>query len=232
MNPKQRLILRKLVAFNGQKYSELLKFFSPDDKFPYHLKLLLTKNLITKEKDKYYITKDGMTATGNFDTHSLEEIASPKPLILYILKNQGKYFLNNHYGENKNDKRQIYFFPFAIPRVGITLRQSAHEEFLRKYRIDQDFKFRTTYHVINRTTAGDLLFDTIWLVFQAQSNKLHRTDTPTKGEEWFSKEEISKLKSIHPTIKRLIVDSVKSKFIEETVILDYGLEKSDLPISV
>jgi hypothetical protein len=227
MNLKQKLILKRLLAINGQKYSELLKCFSPDDKFAYHLKHLLSKGLINKRQGQYYLSKEGMSLTASFDTRTLEEIKTPHLLFLYICRHKEKFLLREHFAQDEN-RQKLFALPFAKPLSGQPLKESAEEEFLRKYGFEANFKYRLTYHLTTRTHQGDLLFDDLYLVFEAGVKKLpDKMLYQQKKHCWLTKEEMSSL-SIHPYVKRLIIKDDRKPFIEEAIILNYGLRQEDL----
>lgn len=222
MDIKQRLILRKLVAMNGQRYSELFQYFSYEDKFPYHLKYLLTKGLIRKREGKYFLTKEGMKVTANFDSRTLEETKGPDVMFLFVCQRDDKFLLQEHFSNDKNPERRVYFLMFAKPQRGLLLAEGAKIEFKRKYGVEVEPVYRSTYHQIHRTTDGDVLFDDIWLVFDVP-----QFSGETKGF-WATREGVAKLENVHPFIKTLIADNRTEAFLEDEIVLNYGVEVEDL----
>jgi hypothetical protein len=224
MNYKQKLILRKLVEKYGQKYSELFSNFTPEDKFPYHLKYLLAKELILKKDSKYFISKNGMQVTGNFDTRTLEETKTPSLMILYLCQYKDRFLVREHFSHDIKPDRKILSLPFAKPIWGQPIEISAKTEFKRKYQIDLNFKYFCTYHLIDKTADGSILFDDLWLVFQTRVNKINSfAYYQQRNEYWLTPKEISEKQNTHPFIKRLILGKNKKPFFEESTILNYGL---------
>lgn len=227
MNFKQRLILRKLVTKRGQKYSELYRNFSPDDKFPYHLKKLLSEELISKRDNKYFITKEGMKLTSDFDTRTLEIIQTPTLLFLFICKYGDKFLINEHFSDDETNDRKIYTLPFSKPRRGASLEKCANSEFLRKYGIEANLKYKATYHQTDHTSDGDILFDDLWLVFEGEvSNSSDSGRILSNYSHWLTREEIALIPNVHPMVKRLTVDRNKKTFLEDSIVLNYGLDKN------
>jgi hypothetical protein len=62
MHKVQYKILKKLIENDKQRYSELYKGFSEEDKFAYHLKYLVRKKLVLKVIKTYSLTKEGEKA--------------------------------------------------------------------------------------------------------------------------------------------------------------------------
>lgn len=226
MNIKQKTILRKLVEINGQRFSELLRHFSYEDKFPYHLKYLLNKKLISKREGKYYLTKKGMKETSKFDTKTLQDIEAPISAIIFLCKHEDKYWVFKHFAEDLNEKRHLYTLASAKPLWGETLEISCKKEFLRKNGILADFKYRNTFHLINKTTDGDVLFDNVFLIFETELTKAQVKQS--KKGFWLTKEEIKEIPNISITVKKFILEDNRNPYIEDIVILNYGIEERDL----
>lgn len=226
MNEKQKLILRKLVEINGQKYSQLYKNFSEEDKFPYHLKYLLKQGLIKKRDLHYYLTKKGMKATSTFDTVTLAEVSYPMPLLLFICKYQDKFLVSKHFGDDSNEKRHLFALPSAKPLWGKTLEQSCRDEFLRKTGITADFIYQKTFHLVHKTTDGDTLFDNIFLIFKCEID--NNEFLKCKKKYWLTKEEMTSLPNLAITLKRLVVEEAQDVYMQEEITYNYGIEESDL----
>jgi|GEM_PF-1963335 len=226
MNIKQKIILRKLVQVNGQRYSELLSNFTMEDRFPYHLKYLLTNKLISKRNDRYYLTKEGMRVTGTFDTRTLEDIKISTPLFLFICKYEDKYLVIEHFSKDSNLHRHLFALPSGYPLAGLPLEESCKKDLLRKYGVTADFKYRSTFHLITKTTDGDTLFDTIYLVFETQVGK-EEVENCKQGV-WLSKEEILKLENRAISVEKFLVEDNREIYTEDSVVLNYGIEENDL----
>ncbi len=226
MNNKQRLILRKLVEINGRRYSELFSFFSYEDKFPYHLKYLLSKGLIKKRDNKYYITKEGMKVTARFDTRTLEDINPPSILLLFVCKYKNKYLILEHFDDDKNQNRRVFTLPSAPPLRGLSIEESCIKGFTRKFGIEGTFTYRATFHLVHRATDNDILFDDVWLVFDTTVKKQGFANQ--KKGYWLTKDEISELPNTFVTIQKFIIEDVREQFVEDSIVFNYGIEESDL----
>ena len=226
MNSKQKLILRKLVEINGRRYSELFSFFSYEDKFPYHLKYLLTKGLIKKRDNKYYLTKEGMKVTTHFDTRTLEDINPPSILLLFVCKFKDKYLILEHFEKDQNQNRRIFTLPSGRPLRGLSLQESCLRTFKRKFGIEAKFSYRATFHLIHNTTDGDLLFDDVWLVFNTTLDEAGFRNQ--KKGYWLTREEIQEFPNTFIPIQKFIIEDAKGHFLEDSIVLNYGIEESDL----
>lgn len=230
MNYKQRKILRNLVKKNGQKYSELYSDFNEEDRFPYHIKYLQKKGYVNKRENLYYVTKIGMIETSNFDSRTLVEHDMPIPLILFVCKYKDKYLISVHFKDDES--RRIYTLPFCNLIKGETLEKTSQIEFKRRYRVKQDFKYRNTFHIIHKSTDGDIIFDNIVLVFDAKFSDEKYKETANKqskdGQLWLSKEEIQSLKNRHLILDKLIIENRKDPYLQDEFIQNYGIYDEDL----
>lgn len=220
MNIKQKMILRKLVERNGQRYSELYKGFSYDDKFPYHIKALVSKGYVNKRNARYFLTKLGMKQTAYFDRRTLQDNKFKLPVVCFVCNYQNTFFLNDHF-QGSPGSDSYYNLPLGIVHFGEKLIDGCNRILTEKWGIQGIVTYRATHHYINYASDGDCIFDDIALVYNVLVS-----DTPLKPEKWYS---IDKLKSlnVHPLVETYIVKNSKDAFSETYFTHDYGFSIED-----
>lgn len=222
MNIKQKRILRKLVVRNGQKYSDLYKGFEYEDKFPYHLKHLVEKNLVNKREGRYFLTKSGMKATAFFDSRTLDDFELKIPRLVFICNKNEKYLLVPLF--DSDEKRESYYtLPSGNAVVGDTLDDACNRMLQEKYGIDGTYRYRSTHHHTWYTTDGDILFDDICLIFDVAVYKVKG-----KTDKWFSLGEIKRIKNKLPLIDKYIIQVCRGAFYESESVGNFGFEEKDL----
>jgi hypothetical protein len=226
MNVKQKKILRGLVVVNGQKYSELYQGFTENDKFPYHLKHLVTKGYVNKREGKYFISKVGMSFSGLFDYRTFQEYSLLPAVLIFICKYADKYYINNHFEQDPNISRHFFALPSAKPKLGLTLEDASNQGFLSKQGINAQFKYRCTYHYVNKATDGEILFANIFLVYETEidEQEFNKSDQ----HKWMTIDQLKAVPSKSLIIQRLLIENVRDAYIQDTVEFNYGFEEADL----
>lgn len=215
MNIKQRKIIQLLIERTGRRYSELFCHFEYEDKFPYHLKQLVNKNLIEKRDNRYYITREGIRSTTQFITRTLEEIELKVLRVLFVCNRENQYLLKPCFSSDP-ERDTYYILPGGSPIIGESLDECCQRLLQTKFNIEGKIEYRCTHHYRNYSTDGEIIFDNVCLVYDVAVEKF-------KGDEsnWFTKRSISKLHK-HPTVDKFILEDNREPFSESSFSYDYG----------
>lgn len=221
MNIKQRKILQLLLARQGQRYSDLFRHFEYEDKFPYHLKYLVSKGFVNKRKNLYLISEEGIKYTTFFNTRTLGEIEKKTLRLLFVCNHKNLYLLKPCF-ESDPKRDTYYILPGGSPIIGEHLDESCAQLLKDKFSVSGKAEYRATHHYLNYTTKGDILFDNLCLIYDVKEDK-----KPDRPEHWFTKAQIRRLGPRHPTVDRFILEDCREPFSECTFEYDYGVDLKD-----
>lgn len=221
MNIKQRKILHLLETNNGQKYTDLYKFFVEKDKFPYHLKQLVSKGNINKRNNRYYLTRLGAQATQDFNSTTLEERKLKIPINIFVCRHNDTFLIRRTYSDDI-----CYALPGIKAEWGATYAEDLQTQFTLKYKASiKKMSYRSTLHLLERTTNNKIMFDDILLVFDVVVGKIHAIDEQSK---WLTISEIGKLPNKHKPVDLLILENSHKKFEECIITSNFNLQAEDL----
>src|SRR6185369_16861370 len=96
MNFKQNKILKILNEAIGLRYSELYKYFTEEDKFPYHLKYLIKSDYILKKEERYYLTPKGAAFAINWIDGEYNDLVHKVPRIVLVCNYEDKYLIKEY----------------------------------------------------------------------------------------------------------------------------------------
>ncbi|PIY16887.1 hypothetical protein CO112_00840 [Candidatus Dojkabacteria bacterium CG_4_9_14_3_um_filter_150_Dojkabacteria_WS6_41_13] len=221
MNIKQRKILHLLETCNGQKYSGLYKNFNEEDKFPYHLKHLVSKRYINKRNNAYFLTRLGAQTTQDFNSSTLEERKLKIPINVFVCKCQDKFLIRKTYSEDI-----CYALPGIKAEWGATYDKDMSTQFQKKFGATiKKIVYRSTLHLLERTTNNEIMFDDILLIFDVEIDQILETD---KQFRWLTLEEIQKLPNKHKPVDIYLLENSQQKFMEILVTSNFNLQAEDL----
>jgi ADP-ribose pyrophosphatase YjhB (NUDIX family) len=172
---------------------------------------------VNKREGLYYITKRGIQEKEFYDGRNLKDVNSKCPRFIFIVHYLGKYYLKECLRP-----KSFYILPGGTPVKGETVQDSCRRILYDKYGLIGEVEYRCAHHYINYTSDRDVLFDNICLVFDVELKKSYR-----KQDSWFTMDQIKKLKQIHPTIHKFILEDAREPFSTLAFVHDYGFEKED-----
>jgi len=189
MHTIQKLLIKRLIKENNQRYSTLTKGFDSDDNVVFHLKQLQSLGLITKAADIYTITFDGIKKTQEFDINNLSELI-PKPLVIgFVCEYEGKYILKTH----DNAKEPYFNLPNGRPyhnaKLQDELKRILNEELGSNFTYEPMI-FDSLHMKDVTNTEGKLIFSDAFVVYNV---KLKQIGDLQPNMKLLSIEEIEKL---------------------------------------
>lgn len=224
MNLKQRKILHLLTISNGRKYSELYKHFSPDDKFAYHLKQTINNGLVNKRGTSYFLTRLGAWETQNFDFRNYSDKKLKIPINIFICRYNEKFLIREAFAEDKNIQK-LHALPGIKAEWGKEYSCLFTDELKTKFGLTGIVAYRSTFHLFEKTSKGDVMFDDILIVFDVNVTNLYEV---TKNSLWLDINEIKQLPNRHQPIDVFILDNNKKLFGIINALSNFNLRDEDL----
>lgn len=219
MHEKQVKILKKLEKENGLKFSSLGRGFDFDDKFPYHLKQLIKNKYVYKENDLYYISKEGLQNSLYFDTTTFGPVKFKNVAVAFICRVGDSFILH----EKTSGGVQYYYFPRGKMLFGESATDACKRVFLKKIGITDDvlFHYHSTHIKRQRTSKGELLFDSVSLFFSVDlpEEKIGKISLAPLTKA-LSIEEIKELQYRWPEIDLILFSSAHQHFYEYDFVCD------------
>ncbi len=223
MHEIQKVLLKRLLIQNRQKYSVLTVDYDFDDNVVFHLKQLISKGLMKKEADKYLITAAGIKVITDYDLPTIEDTGY-KTFFIGFLCNYGDEFLIK---EHPTETTNFYNLPSGKPRFGESIESALIRIFESNTGIildEKDFKFQSLHLKTVKTSHGEVLFDDAFTIYrvdvsheQKERMKLH------KQISWKSVGEIQKLPNRWPEIDICILKKDSTPYLSYEVKSDYVL---------
>ena len=96
MHLVQKLLIKRLVEENGRSYSSLTKGYDSKDNIAFHLKQLISGNLIEKRDDQYYITPEGINILNTFQKTDLQDNSFKMFFVGIVCRCGEEYLIKPH----------------------------------------------------------------------------------------------------------------------------------------
>ncbi len=223
MHKIQKIILKRLLVKNRQKYSELTKGYSFEDNIVFHLKQLINQGCIEKQGTEYQITTSGVKTITNFDLDSLEDTGFKTLFLGFVCKCGDEYLLKEH----TNNNQTFYNLPSGKPAFGEDISDSLIRTFKENTNLKllaKDFKYISLHLKTVKTPSSEILFDDAFAVYEvsiteAQKEKMKLLD----NIKWFSLDEIKKLHNCWPEIDILLIKKDYTSYLSYEFKTDYVL---------
>lgn len=223
MHKIQKIILKRLLVKNRQKYSELIKGYSFEDNIVFHLKQLINQGCIEKHGTEYQITTSGVKTITNFDLDSLEDTGFKTLFLGFICKCGDEYLLKEH----TNNNQTFYNLPSGKPSFGESIKDSLVRTFEKNTNLKlsaKDFKYISLHLKTVKTPADEILFDDAFAVYEVNITEEQKEETKLqKSIKWFSLEEIKKLPNCWPEIDILLIKKDHTNYLSYEFETNYIL---------
>lgn len=223
MHEIQKILLKRLLIQNGQKYSNLTLGYDFDDNVVFHLKQLVNKGLVKKEADKYLITVKGVKVITDYDLPTIEDTGY-KTFFIGFLCNCGDEFLIK---EHPTETTNFYNLPSGKPRFGESIENALVRtfEFNTGITINKDnFRFQSLHLKTVKTSRSEVLFDDAFTIYMVNITEEQKGDMKLhKQISWKSIEEIQKLSNRWPEIDICILKKDLTPYLSYEVKSDYIL---------
>lgn len=158
----QRKILSKIRFFGqGAKYSDLKVEKVENDLFNYHLKQLVAKNYLLKEKNLYFLTTKGKSLVTNIDEEDLKTPPTYKVSVYMVLLTDGKVLL---YKRLKHPQYGYTGLPSGKIRFGENILATAKRELNEETGLIADFEIVGNLRQIRKNAEGEVIEDGVFYV--------------------------------------------------------------------
>jgi len=224
MHEIQKIVLKRLLVQNKQRYSVLTVGYDFEDNIVFHLKQLISKGLVKKDNDKYLITIDGVKAITDYDLPTIEDTGY-KTFFIGFLCNFGDEFLIK---EHPTGTTNFYNLPSGKPKFGEAIGNALTRTFEANTGIvlsENKFEFQSLHLKTIQTSQREVLFDDAFAIYkiginieQKEKMRLH------KQVSWKSLEKIKKLSNRWPEINITILQGNHSPYLVYEFTSDYILE--------
>lgn len=210
MHELQKQILKNLMLSKKAKYSTLKPPEIEGNLFSYHLKNLVTENLIELKAGFYYLTSKGKQHVDRISYTTLQTRVQPKIVTLIVLKEKGKYLL---YERKRMPFINHIGFPYGKIHLEERILDAANRELLEKTGLEATLKHRGDVYI---TVHDEMELISHMLCHVFSGSKV--SGELKKDEVFWSKiEEFPKSKLIPGVtqIKKLLENNKKNFFFDE-----------------
>ena len=198
-------ILRELLFKPSARFRDLKKVDIENDHFTFHLKHLVKKGLVIKQKNLYSLTDEGKEFANRMDTEEL------------VIERQAKLAVAIHAIRYRNREKQYLVHqrlkePFygwygshsGKIRWGETPLICAKREFLEESGLTGNFKLKGIVHYHHFHKDGRLLEDKYFWVFRVLNVKGElKVRVPEGKNIWMSGKQFKKLKNVFATYEEM-----------------------------
>lgn len=223
MNTLQKLLITRLVKDNGVSYSKLTSGYDSEDNIAFHLKQLLSKGLIEKREDKYFITVQGLNTLTTFQKTDLQENTFKMFFVGFVCKCEDSYLIKVH-----NTEKPFYNLPSGSPLFGEKLEDSLSRIFNQEtgiYVESNNFEYDSLHLKTVKTKDGEVIFDDAFGIYRVnitkeQKEKMHLNN----GNTWLKIIEIEKLNNKWIEVDYCVLRNDWESYKTYDVICDYVLK--------
>lgn len=224
MHKIQKILLKRLLLQNKQKYSTLTKGYDYEDNIVFHLKQLIKAGLINKTDNYYQITSEGIKIITNYDLPTIEDTRFKTFFIGFLCSFDDLYLIKEHPSENNN----FYNLPSGKPRFGEPINEAIIRTFAANSGIKleiEKFKFLTLHLKTIKTSNEETLFDDAFAIYQVNITKSEKLRMKLHDQiSWKSEDKIKKLPNRWPEIEIIILKKDYSPYLAYEFTSDYILE--------
>ena len=228
MHDIQKILLKRLLQQNGQKYSTLTVGYNFEDNIVFHLKQLISRKLVEKNNGNYLITAEGAKTITQYDLTTIKDLGFKTFFIGFLCCSENQYLIKEHSTEHSN----FYNLPSGKPRFGEPIDDVLVRTFEENTGIilkPSDFEYKSLHLKTVKTSSGEVLFDDAFAIYQVNvdlkqkdSMKLH------KQISWKSVTDIESLSDRWPELDLLILKRDKTAYRTYEFISDYVLANDQL----
>ncbi len=221
MHTLQKLLIKRLVDENGRTFSSLARGYDAEDNIVFHLKRLISGDLVEKHNDKYFITAKGLTTLSTFQKTDLKDDAFKMFFVGFVCSCGEDFLIKPH----ESNQQTFYNLPSGSPLFGESLEDALPRIFYDETGLHipyTDFTFDSLHMKTVITKSGDTIFDDAFGVYKTSITINQKDKMKLQKCIWLDEREIIKLENKWPEIdlcvlkinwKPYCVYSVKSQYI-------------------
>ncbi len=223
MHKVQKMLLKRLLQNNCQKYSSLTQGYGFEDNIVFHLKQLSAKELIEKHDGRYELTTEGIKEIAKYDLELIEDLGFKTFFVGFICRSGNEYLIKEH----PTGKTNFYNLPSGKPRFGENIEKDLVRIFYENTNIglkSTDFKYLTLHLKTIKTSKNDVLFDDAFAVYGILIDKTTKAKMKlNKSLMWISGDKIKKLSNRWPEIDICINQKTIKPYLNYEFTSDYLL---------
>ncbi|KKT83189.1 MAG: hypothetical protein UW82_C0045G0012 [candidate division WWE3 bacterium GW2011_GWC2_44_9] len=223
MHLVQKLLIKRLVEENGRSYSSLTKGYDSKDNIAFHLKQLISGNLIEKRDDQYYITPEGINILNTFQKTDLQDNSFKMFFVGIVCRCGEEYLIKPH----TNTKDIFYNLPSGSPLFGEDLEDALPRIFYEEMGINIQFlafSLDSLHMKTVKSKADAVLFDDVFGVYKVEVTTEQKSRmTLKKGSVWMSEDKIEELENKWPELDLCILRKGWELYNKYTVVCNYVL---------
>lgn len=217
MHQIQKILLKRLLDKNGQKYSQLTADYDFEENIVFHLKQLINNSFVAKKDNIYTLTAEGVKK-------AKEEETGLKMFFLgFLCENNGKFLLREH----TEGQTKFYNLPSGKPQFGEKIKDALIRAFfdLMGLKLEpNNFQYLSLHLKTIKTSQNQVLFDDAFAIYRVIVSDQQAKKTKLKdGIKWFSLEEIKNLPNCWPEINLCILKKDISPYLTYQFTSDYIL---------
>lgn len=208
-------MLNRLVGKNGRTYSDLTQGYDSAANIAFHLKQLLSENLIEKRSDGYFLTAKGVSIAQSEDFKVF--------FVGFVCNCGNEYLVKSH----ENTKTNFYNLPSGVPLFGESMENELPRLFYQQFGLTlphNAFLFDSLHMKRVITPEKEVLFDEAFTVYRIDITKDQRDlMTFPASCTWMTVSEILKLPNKWPEIDLCILKKDWKVYNVYNIISDYIL---------
>lgn len=205
MHTLQKLLIKRLAEENGRPYATLTKGYDAEDNIVFHLKQLISNELIEKKDDKYFITVKGLNILNTFQKSDLKDDIFKVFFVGFVIKCGDAYLIKKHLKAGVT----YYNLPSGTPLFGEKLEDALTRIFYAEVGISIpyiDFKFDSFHLKTIKSDDNKVIFDDAFGVYMAVISEDLKQSMPLKGNYiWVEKAKLESLEIRWPEIDLCIL---------------------------
>ncbi len=224
MHQIQKILLKRLMMQNDQRYGTLTSGYDFEDNIVFHLNKLIQERYIYKANGIYSISLEGVKAIAKYEPIQLEDKGIKTLFIGFLCKdNSGNYLVKAHH----NAKSNFYNLPSGKPYFGEGIENSLVRLFTINTGVglkSDQFKFTSLHLKTIKSEDGEVIFDDAFTIYAVELDHDQKSQMKLiNGLSWKSLDEISKLENRWPEIDICIINNDQSVYKVYTHISNYIL---------
>lgn len=224
MHKLQKILLKRLLSNNNQRYGTLTAHYDFEDNIVFHLNKLINEKLISKENGIYSINLEGIKEISKHEPFQLEDKGVKTFFIGFICKDENEnYLIKSH----ENAKSNFYNLPSGKPFFGEKIEDALQRTFELNTGIklqNDRFKFTSLHLKTIKSSEDEIIFDdafTIYSITVISNEKNLMQLNPSVS--WKSIDEIKGIPNKWPEIDFCILKNDLSVYKSYTHLSDYIL---------
>ena len=228
MHPTQKLLIKRLVTINKQKYSTVTEGYSFEDNIVFHLKQLIKSEYVKKRGIYYYLTKNGLMYSSQLDLNTLENKQYKTLYVGFICTYKNTYLLRKHVFEQETSYKLPGGKPFFGENIDKALIRLLQNDIGIEVEADR-FTYRNTQLKTQIARNTDVIHDNVLVTYAVALKEEEISRLSLRQEnEWYSREQMQQLEKRWPEVDYSILKPNGPTLVDYEFVSNYNLNEEDL----